>query len=274
MSALLQTAVDIYTTPFLLRALAAVLIIAPLLAIAGCMVVHANMAFFSEAVGHSALTGVALGTLLGVASASQSIVLLVFAILFAILVALLKHASKLSADSIVSISMSFCVALGVAVLSQGGGFSTHAHILVGDVLTVSAAQLKQSAVISLLAVVALGLVWNGLLLSAVNASLARSRGVRIVAHDILFSVLLAILVMQSVPWVGILVVNSMLILPAATARNLARSMRGYVWLSILISIVSAMLGVYFSVYFDTATGATVVLVALCFFLASLVARVR
>jgi zinc transport system permease protein len=89
-----------------------------------------------------------------------------------------------------------------------------------------------------------------------------------------FSVLVAVVVSVSIPWVGLLVINSMLILPAATARNLARNTRGYVLGAVAVSLLSGVIGLVCSYYWNTATGATIVLWACGFFALSLTLRRR
>lgn len=251
---------------FMQNALLAVLVMGPLFALLGCMVVNKQMAFFSESVGHATLTGIALGVILGLRDPLWS--MLAVAVLLALGVSLLRRHSAASADTVIGLAMAFAVAVGVAVLSRGGGFAKYQRYLIGDVLTITPAELARLAI--LLAGVAV--VWialfNPLFLVSLHAPLARSRGIRVALLEALFSVVVAVAVTVSIQWVGLLVINSMLILPAAAARNIARDTPRFIALSVAVSVLSGVLGLVGSFYWGTATGATIVLVAMGFFAVS------
>lgn len=257
---------------FMHNALLAVLLVSPLLALLGCLVVNNQMAFFSEAMGHSALTGLALGALLGLADPTMTIV--GFAVLLAVAMFLLRRYSAVPADTSIALVMAVVVALGVVLLSRGGGFAKYSRYLIGDILTITPGELGWLAVLSGL----VGCVWlflfNAFFFVSLNRSLAASRGLPAAWLEAVFSVLVAVVVSVSIPWVGLLVINSMLILPAATARNLSRNTRHYVLGSVVISLLSGILGLVSSYYWNTATGATIVLWACAFFAVSLVLRRR
>jgi len=157
-------------------------------------------------------------------------------------------------------------------LSRGGSFPT--SFLIGDLLSISPQQILLLAVV----LIAILIFWfgffNQLLLVSVNSSLARSRGVKVRAIEIVFSIIIAIVVTISIQWVGILIINSMLILPAATARNLALNMRQYHLIAVLIALVSGLSGLILSYYWGTATGATIVLCASFFFILSLIGSAK
>jgi len=257
---------------FMQSALLALLLIGPLCALLGCMVVSNQMAFYSEAMGHAALTGIAVGAIAGLADPTGAMV--VFGVVMALAITLVRRVSAVSTDTVIGVTMAFAVALGVVLLSRGGGFARYSRYLVGDMLTITRPELAR---LGLLALAVLG-VWltlfNGLFLVTVNRSLARSRGIRVELAEALFAVLVAVVVSLCIPWVGILVINSLLILPAATARNLARGTPQYYALAVAFSLVAGVAGLVCSFYWDTATGATVVLFSAAFFALSLLARVR
>ena len=257
---------------FMHHALLAILLITPLLAVMGCLVINNHMAFFSEAMGHSALTGVALGALLGLGN--PSVVIIGFAVILALGMFLLRRYSALPADTSIALVMAFVVALGVVLLSRGGGFAKYSRYLIGDILTITPWELGGLTVLTVIA----GLVWvflfNAFFFVSVNRSLASSRGLPTALLEALFAVLVAVVVSVSIPWVGLLVINSMLILPAATARNLAWNTRRYVIGSVAVSLLSGVLGLICSYYWNTATGATIVLWACGFFGVSLALRRR
>jgi zinc transport system permease protein len=257
---------------FMHFALLAVLLITPLLAVMGCLVINNHMAFFSEAMGHSALTGVALGALLGIGN--PSVMIIGFAVVLALGMFLLRRYSALPADTSIALVMAFVVALGVVMLSRGGGFTKYSRYLIGDILTITPLELGGLAGLS----VVVGILWvflfNAFFFVSVNRSLASSRGLPTALLEALFAVLVAVVVSVSIPWVGLLVINSMLILPAATARNLAWNTRLYVVGAVVVSLFSGVLGLISSYYWNTATGATIVLWACGFFALSLTLRRR
>lgn len=257
---------------FMRLALLAVLLLAPMLALLGCLVINNQMAFFSEAMGHSALTGLALGAVLGLADPAVTIT--GFAIVLALAMFLMRRYSSVPPDTSIALVMAFVVALGVVLLSRGGGFARYSRYLIGDILTVTPREVGGLAVLGLVVLALWCVLFNAFFFVSLNRSLAASRGLPASLLEALFSVLVAVVVAVSIPWVGLLVINSMLILPAATARNLARNTRRYVLGAVGISLLSGMLGLVCSYYWNTATGATIVLWACGFFGVSLVIRKR
>jgi zinc transport system permease protein len=255
---------------FMQHALLAVVLVTPLLALLGCLVINNQMAFFSEALGHSALTGLALGTLLGMKAPIFAVV--GFAILLALVMSLMRRHSAVPPDTAIALVMAVVVALGVMLLSRGGGFAKYARYLIGDILTITAGELVCLAALLGLVLLLWGLLFNAFFFVSLNRSLATSRGFPVRGLEPLFAVIVAAVVATSIPWVGLLVINSMLILPAATARNLAWNTRSYVVGALAISLLSGLLGLVCSYYWDTATGATIVLWASGFFALSLLFR--
>ena len=250
---------------FMKNALLAMLLITPLFGMLGTMAVDNRMAFFSDALGHSALTGIAIGVVLGWQNQMAS--MLLFGVLWAILITFVKHHSKMSADTIISVFSSTSIALGLVVLSRGGAFARYSSVLVGDVLSVTPGDLLALLITLLVTVAAWLLLFNPLMITSVNSPLARSRGVRSRLTEYGFTVLVAVAVMMSIRWVGVLLINSLLILPAAASRNVARSAAGYMRLSVAIALVCGVAGLAASYYLNTSAGAAVVLLcAMAYFL--------
>lgn len=242
---------------FMKNALLAMLLITPLFGLLGTMAVDNKMAFFSDALGHSALTGIAIGVVLG--WENQMAAMLIFGVIWAILITFVKHHSKMSADTIISVFSSTSIALGLVVLSRGGAFAKYSSVLVGDVLSVTQGDLFAL----LLALLAACAVWvflfNPLMITSVNSPLARSRGIRSRMTEYAFTILVAVAVMVSIRWVGVMLINSLLILPAAASRNVARGAGQYMRLSVIISVVCGVAGLVLSYYLNTSAGAAVVL---------------
>jgi len=253
---------------FMQNALLAVLLVGPIFAIMGTMVVNNQMAFFSDTIGHSSLAGIAIGVLLGFQEPLW--VMVIFSTLLAIAVSILKIRTKASADTVIGSIAAIMVALGIVLLSRGGGFAKYSRFLIGDILSITQKELLL-LVIALLGVLLLWLLlFNKFLLVSINESVARSRGIPVHLIDVMFCVATAIIVTISIQWVGILIINSFLILPAAAARNVTHNMMGYHVVAIMITLVSGVVGLLLSYYWATATGATIVLITALFYLATLI----
>ena len=250
---------------FMKNALLAILIIAPLMGILGTMAVNNKMAFFSDALGHSALTGVALGVLLGIENEIVSLV--AFGVLLALIITRVKNKGNASSDTVISVFSSTAVALGLLVLSYGGGFSKYSSFLVGDILSVTADEILFLGIALIAVLVIWSLIYNKLLLISINRELAASRGVKTLVYENIFVIVVAVVVMLSIKSVGILLINSLLILPAATARNISRNSRSYLCFSVLASLICGVGGLIASFYLDTSAGATIVMaLAIVFFI--------
>ncbi len=252
---------------FMKNALLAVLAITPLFGILGTMIVNKRMAFFSDALGHSAITGIALGTVFGIADTNLS--MLVFAAIFALLLNRIKRRNTVSTDTVISVFASLSMALGLVILSRGGNFARYSALLVGDILSITAKELLFLLIIFLVTIVFWVLCFNQLQAISVNVSLAKSKNININLLEDLFSIFIAVIVMFSVKWVGILIINALLILPAAASRNLAGNIREYHLFSIMIAVFSGITGLLLSYYMGTATGPTIVIIASIIFFITL-----
>lgn len=248
---------------FMKNALLGVLLVTPMFGILGTMVVNNKMAFFSDALGHSALTGIAVGVMFGIDNTLIS--MLAFSILLTIAIINVKNAKTASVDTIIGVFSSSAVALGIVILSYNGGFNKYSIYLIGDLLSISNTDIFM-LIISFIAVLLIWLTcFNKFLLVSINHTFARSRGVNVKFYEYVFTILVAIIVTISIQWVGILVISSMMILPAASARNISNNIRQYHIYSILIAVISGILGLFLSYHFGCATGATIVLISSLFF---------
>lgn len=255
---------------FMKNALLAVLLITPLLGMLGTMAVNHNMAFFSDALGHSALTGIALGVILGIDN--ELISMVAFGILLALIITKVRSAGTASADTVISVFSSAAIALGLVILSVGGGFSKYSSYLIGDILSVTSSEILILAVTLVCVTIIWAFIYNKLTLVSINRELAASRGVRVALIENIFVVLVAVVVMLSIKWVGVLLINSMLILPAACARNFSTNSRQYLFSSLGISLVAGLGGVIASFYLNTSAGATIVLISAILFFISYIFR--
>lgn len=255
---------------FMKNALLAILLLTPLLGLLGTMAVNQQMAFFSDALGHSALTGVGLGILLGVGSDLVS--MLVFGVIWAVLICRIKQTGAASTDTVISVFSSTSVAAGLLILSRGGSFAKYSSLLIGDVLAVTPLDLLWLLLALVIGVALWMAMYNSLLLSSVNAPLARSRGVMTRLTECAFVVLVAVAVMLAIRWVGVMLINALLILPAAAGRNLARTSRQHAAWSVAIALVSGVAGLLSAYAWDTSAGAAIVLYAAACYALSLLAR--
>ena len=249
---------------FMINAFIAVLLIAPLMGVLGTMAVNNKMAFFSDALGHSAFTGIALGVLLGIKN--EMISLIAFGVFLALVITRVKNKGNASSDTVISVFSSTAMAVGLLILSYGGGFSKYSTYLVGDILSVTPKEILSLFITLVCVVVIWSLIYNKLLVISINKELAASRGIKTVIYENIFVVVVAVVVMMSIKWVGILLINSLLILPAAAARNISKNSRQYIVISVVISVVCGVSGLLTSFYLDTSAGATIVTAsALVFF---------
>lgn len=221
------------------------------------------MAFFSDALGHSALTGIAIGMMFEIANTNISMI--IFAIVFSIILNFVKHKTTYGADTIISVFSSIAIALGLAILSAQGNFSKYSSYLVGDVLGITVEELVY-LVIAFVLVIGLWLIlFNKLHTVSINSSLAKSKGINVALVDNIFVIMISIMVMLSIRWIGILLINSLLILPAAASRNVARNIREYHGIAVLISLISGLLGLVLSYYANIGAGPAIVIISGIFY---------
>ncbi len=244
---------------FMRNALLAVLVITPLFGLLGTMIVSRKMAFFSDALGHSALTGIAVGVVMG--CTDTDLPMLLFAVFFALLLNYISGSRGAAADTVISVFSSCSVATGLAVVSKGGNFSRYSSLLVGDILSITEREIGYLAVIFVLAVLFYTVCFNGLHAAGLHRTLAASRHIPVRLLENLFAVFVALVVTLSIKWVGILIINALLILPAAAGQNLAENMREYHFFAVLFSMFSGVAGLFVSYYTNVAAGPTIVIFA-------------
>ena len=253
---------------FMKHALLAILLLTPLLSLLGTMAVNRKMAFFSDALGHSALAGVGLGVLLGIEN--ETLCMLLFGLFWAVGISRINRSGRVSADTTISVFSSTGIALGLLILSRHSSFGKYNSLLVGDVLSITPRDLVFLALTLAAGIVLWALMYNRLLLTAVSEPLARSRGVRTALMETLFVCMVAVAVMLSIRWVGVLLINALLILPAAAGRNIARNDRQHALLSVAAGLVSGVTGLCLAYAMDTGVGAAVVACAAVLYLLSLI----
>ena len=257
---------------FMKNAFLAVLLITPLFGILSTMVVSNRMAFFSYSLGHGAFTGLAIGSLVGIFSPLVSLV--GFSILFALLITYIKNNSSASTDTIIGVFSSTGIAAGLMMMSYGGGFNKYSSYLIGDILSITPDDLISLMGVFVLVLLVWGWLFNRLLVLSINSSFARSRGINAVMAEGIFASVVAVVVAISIQWVGLLIINSLLVLPAASARNITSSVKEYHLVSVLCAMISGISGLVLAYYYNMAAGATIVVIAALIFFVTLVLKSR
>ena len=258
---------------FMQQAMLGLLLLAPMAAVMGLMVVNFRMAFFADAISHSAFAGVALGLIFSV---DPNWTMPAFGLLVGLGIMILQRHSSLSTDTVIGVFFSAMVAFGLAIVSRDRSLARDLQrFLYGDILTISDGQILSLMFLFLVLMTFQAVSYNHLLYIGLNPALAQAHRVRVAIQQYIFAGLLALIVMFSVQAVGVLLVTAMLIVPAAAARNLARSAGAMFWWAMLISLSSAVTGLLISAqdWARTATGATIIIVACGWFALSLGAAV-
>ena len=244
---------------FMKNALLALLIMSPLFGLLSTMIVTGRMSFFSDALGHSAFTGIAIGALCGMAAPTGMAV--AFSIGFALLFSFVRSRSNQAADTIIGVFSSSAVALGIFVATLGGGsFTKYNKYLIGDILSVTPGEIGMLAAVLAAVLVFWVLCANRLTLTAIHPQLASSRGIPVGLSQTLFVTAIAVVVTLSISSVGLLILNSLLVLPAASARNIARNLKQYHGFSVLFALMAGILGLTASYYLGCSAGAAISLI--------------
>ncbi len=234
------------------------------------IVVSSRMAFFSDAVAHSTLAGVALGMLLGVGSPVTTMI--AFAVIVALLIATLRQYTTLALDTLLGVAMAGSLAFGVLIYEKVRGYSDLHSYLFGSVSLLGTEDLMFLAANAVLALLMVGLFANKFLLVAVSRPLAQARGLPVARYEYLLIVVLGLVVAVGVRAVGLLLVNALLIVPAATSRNLSRSVAGMFWGSVAVALTAGLAGLFLSDWLDFAASPGIVAAAVILFLVSQLLR--
>ena len=261
------------TLDFMKNALLAILIMGPLFRLLSTMVVTGRMSFFSDALGHSGFTGIAIGVLCGAASPTWFAVAL--AVAFALLFSYVKSRTNQAAETVISVFSSTAVALGIFIATMNGSsFTKFNKYLIGDILSVTPGEIGLLAAVLLAVIVLWIFASNRLVLTAVHPQLASSRGIPVRGYETLFTVSIAVVVTLAMSWVGLMVINSLLVLPAAAARNVARNLREYHLFSVVLALIAGVAGLVTSYYLGSSTGAVISLYLAVFFAVTFLFRKR
>ena len=249
---------------FMKNALLALLLMAPLFGLMSTMIVTGRMSFFSDALGHSAFTGIAIGAICGMAAPIGAAV--VFSVVFSLLFSYVRSRSNQAADTIIGVFSSSAVALGIFVATAGGNsFTKYNKYLIGDILSVTPSEIGMLALVLVFVLVFWVLYSNRLTLTAIHPQLASSRGIPVGLSQTLFTAAIAVVVTLSISSVGLLILNSLLVLPAAASRNVARNLQQYHGFSVLFALIAGLGGLTVSYYLGCSAGAAISLILAAIF---------
>lgn len=256
---------------FMKNALLAILIMTPLFGLVSTMIVTGKMSFFSDALGHSAFTGIAIGCICGIPNPTWVAVL--FSIIFSLLFSFVRSRSTHTADTLIGVFSSTAVALGIFIATFGGGsFTKYNTYLIGDILSVTPREIGMLAIVFIAVSIFWILYCNRMMLTNIHPQLAASRGIHTNLVQTTFTTVIAVIVTLAISWVGLLILNSLLVLPAASARNVAKNIKQYHGYSILFALLAGILGLLLSYYWGASAGASICLVLALIFVITFMFR--
>ena len=244
---------------FMKNAMLALLLMAPLFGLMSTMIVTGRMSFFSDALGHSAFTGIAIGAICDMSAPTWAAVL--FSVVFALIFSYVRSRSNQAADTLIGVFSSTAVALGIFIATLGGGsFTKYNKYLIGDILSVTPGEIGLLALVLMAVLIFWVLCANRLTLTAIHPQLASSRGIPVGLSQTLFTVAIAVVVTLSISSVGLLILNSLMVLPGASARNVSKNLRQYHGFSVLFALLAGIGGLTVSYYLGCSAGAAISLI--------------
>lgn len=250
--------------PFILRATTGAIGIAIIAGIVGCFIVWRKMAYFSDSLAHSSLLGIALGIVLHI---NLHIGMMVASGIFALLLLYLQHKRLLATDTLLGILAHSALAIGLVTLSVLHQPSIDLHrYLFGNILTITNHDIYWIYGGGTVILFLLGYYWPKLLLMTIDEDLAKAEGIATFKMQLLTVAIMTILVAVSIHLCGILLITSLLIIPAATARQCSRSPEAMALLASFFGFIAAVGGICLSFYIDTPVGPTIVTCATALFI--------
>ncbi len=268
---------SIFYYEFVVNALLCSIVIGPLLGCVGTMIVAKRMAFFSQAIGNAALTGVAIGVLIGESYTAPYVSMFSFCLLFGIVLNYTKPRTRMSADTLIGVFLSISLAVGASlVLYVSARVNTHIleSVMFGSILTVSDIDMNVLLVVTIITLVVGLPLYNKMLLGSLNPSLAQVRGVNVQAIEYVFIVLVTLITVACVKIIGAVLVEALLLIPAAAARNLCRTLRSFVYTTMALATLSCIGGIWIPMQWDipVPSGGAIVILAAFFFILTTIIR--
>lgn len=261
---------EFFQYPFLVRALVGVVMLAILTAVMGVFVVLRRMAFFSDAIAHATLAGIALGLLFGI---HPTIGAIGFALIVAMGIAATSRARIVALDTVIGVFFAAAVSLGVLVLNNLHSIRVDLiGFLFGDILALTTLDLWIIGVLGIVVITLMAFGTKPLARLAFHEELAAITGVPVRAYQYGFMLLLALVIALGVKLAGVILIGPLLIIPAAAAKNVAKDFRSMVIITVLVSLVTGVVGLFGSYIFNTPSGPTIVLLGAAVFFLTLIVR--
>ena len=248
--------------PFIFRAIIAGIGVAIIAGAIGCFVVWRKMAYFGDSLAHSALLGVALGLVLGI---STNLGTIIICSIFAIVLIWLQQKKILATDTLLGILAHSALSVGMVTLSLlEKSVDLHSYLF-GDILAVNSSEIYYILFGGFFVLIFLYFNWSSFVLMTIDEKLARAEGISVVINQLLIMLLMTIVVAVSFKIVGLLLITSLLIIPAASARQLAHSPELMAVISSVLAVFSVILGILSSIYLDTPSGPSIVVMSALIF---------
>ena len=258
-----ENLLELLQFPFMQRAIAGAILMGILGGFLGSFVTLRQLSFFSHAVGHAALIGIALGVLLQL---NPTWMLLPFTLVFGLVVLYLIDQTNLSSDSVLSVVLSGALAIGVILSSLIQGYRGNLMaVLFGDILAIDTTDLILSSLVLVGGGVFLLSTLQQQILLTLNPTVAQVQGIPVRLYRYAFVVLLSLAVAVAIPAVGVLLVNAFLVIPAATAKLMSHQFTRFLVISVMLGVVSSIVGMILSGLLNFASGPSIVLVQFLLF---------
>lgn len=276
MSELFEAVTAPFGYAFMLRGLAAAVIVGGVCAVVGTYVVLRGMAFFGDALAHAILPGVAVGYVIGAGTRGPLMGgALAAAVVAALAIGTLTQGGRLREDTAIGVIFAGMFALGIALISTVRNYTVDlTHFLFGDVLGVSGADLWLTLGLGALVVIAISLCYHQFLVISFDPLLAVTLRLRAELFERVLLLLVAVTIVVALQTVGIALMVAMLVTPAATAQLLTRRLPTMMLVAAAIGAVSAIAGLYISFYTNVASGAAIVLVCTAIFVLTFLSAPR
>lgn len=256
--------------PFLQRAMLAAVLVGLLCGIMGVFLVFNRMSFFADAIAHSALTGIAIGLILGVAPFWAA---MVFGLLVAVATVYLKDRAKLNIDTVLGLFLPFSMAIAVLLLGLRKSYTPDLlSYLFGNILAVSSPDLIIVATLLVISLFWLKFNYQKMLAVVLDRDLAVAAGIDVIRLEYIFMAIMSLIVVASIQVIGIILVGGLLVIPAAAAKNIATSFWQLIIIAGVIGVLSAVLGLILSYVLDIASGSAIIVVASLIFIGTFLMR--
>jgi zinc transport system permease protein len=259
----LSNLLELLQFPFMQRAIAGAVLMGILGGFLGSFVTLRQLSFFSHAVGHAALVGVALGVLLQL---NPTWMLLPFTLVFGLVVLYLIDQTNLSSDSVLSVVLSGALAIGVILSSLIQGYRGNLMgVLFGDILAIDTSDLILTGLVLIGSIIFLLPTLRQQILLTLNPTMAQVQGIPVRLYRYTFVVLLSLAVAVAIKAVGVLLVNAFLVIPAATAKLMSHQFTRFLVISVILGVISSIVGILLSGLLNFASGPSIVLVQFLLF---------